>query len=307
MTTPFKFVLAAGAALVLAVPALAHVSLEQGRAEAGASYSAVLRIGHGCEGSPTTGVSVTLPSGFEGAKPQPRPGWNLSVRGDTVAWTAASPAAALPHAQRGEFVLAGVLPRQPARLWFKVLQTCEKGSLNWSEVPAGSAAAAPAGKLPAAMLEVMSAHDFAQFQALPRVEGGWVRAAVPGQQGTGAFMRITASKAMQLVGVETPVAGTAEVHEMKMEGEVMRMRAVPQLDLPAGRTIELKPGGYHVMLMDLKQPLARDTSIPMTLLLRDAAGAQHKLEVKLPVRTQPLEAAPGGAHQQHQHHQQHKH
>ncbi len=112
----------------------------------------------------------------------------------------------------------------------------------------------------AAVAVIASAHaqptaPASQSQPLPRVEGAWVRSAVPGQHATGAFMKITAPRPMQLVGVATPVAGVAEVHEMKMEGDVMKMRAVPALDLPAGRAVELKPGGYHLMLMELKQPL----------------------------------------------------
>ena len=115
------------------------------------------------------------------------------------------------------------------------------------------------------------------------VKDAWVRSSVPGQMGTGAFMKITAKDGAQLVSVSSPVAGVGEVHEMKMEGDVMKMRAVPQLDLPAGKAVELKPGGYHVMLMDLKQPLLKDTKVPLTLTFKDAKGVQSKLELSLPV------------------------
>ncbi|WP_431097569.1 copper chaperone PCu(A)C [Polaromonas aquatica] len=124
-----------------------------------------------------------------------------------------------------------------------------------------------------------------------KVEGAWARATVQGQKGTGAFMSLTAKDGAQLVGVSSPVAGVAEVHEMKMEGDVMKMRAVPSLALPAGKKVELKPGGYHLMLMDLKAPLAKDSTVPVTLLFKDAKGAESKLELKLPVAT----AAPGSA------------
>lgn len=127
--------------------------------------------------------------------------------------------------------------------------------------------------------------------AAVKVEGAWARATVQGQKGTGAFMSLTAKDGAQLVGVSTPVAGVAEVHEMKMEGDVMKMRALPSLDLPAGKKVDLKPGGYHVMLMDLKAPLAKDSTIPVTLLFKDAKGVESKLELKLPVAT----AAPGAA------------
>lgn len=132
----------------------------------------------------------------------------------------------------------------------------------------------------------------ADTQQLPRIEGAWVRSAVAGQQGTGAFMRMTAPQATHLIRVTTPVAGTAEVHEMQMHGDVMRMRAVAQLELPAGRTIELKPGGYHLMLMDLKQPLKPGSTVPLSLVFRDAAGSERKLELQVPVATMPPGYAP---------------
>lgn len=136
--------------------------------------------------------------------------------------------------------------------------------------------------------------------AAVQVDGAWARATVQGQRGTGAFMSLTAKDATRLVGVSTPVAGVAEVHEMKMEGDVMKMRAVPALDLPAGKKVELKPGGYHVMLMDLKAPLAKDSTIPVTLLFKDAKGVESKLELKLPVATTAPGAAGGTAEHQHQ-------
>lgn len=123
------------------------------------------------------------------------------------------------------------------------------------------------------------------------VKDAWVRAAVPGQSGTGAFMNITAKDGAKLVGVSSPVAGVAEVHEMKMDNDVMRMRAIPALDLPAGKTVALKPGGYHVMLMELKQALPQGGTVPLTLTLRDAKGQESKVELKLPVAA----SAPGAA------------
>ena len=115
------------------------------------------------------------------------------------------------------------------------------------------------------------------------IKDAWVRTAVPGQKATGAFMKITAKEGARLVGASTPVAGVAEVHEMKMDGDVMKMRAVPVLELPAGKTVELKPGGYHVMLMDLKAALPKDSTVPLTLLFKDAKGVESRLELKLPV------------------------
>ena len=125
------------------------------------------------------------------------------------------------------------------------------------------------------------------------INNAWVRSTVPGQQGTGAFMSITARDGAKLVGASSPVAGVVEVHEMKMEGDIMKMRAVPLLDLPAGQTVHLKPGGYHFMLMDLKQALPKDSKVPLTLRLQDTKGVESRLEVSVPV-TVAAPAAAGG-------------
>jgi periplasmic copper chaperone A len=135
-----------------------------------------------------------------------------------------------------------------------------------------------------------------------KVEGAWVRTTVQGQMGTGGFMKLTADQDMKLVGVASPVAGVGEVHEMSMDGGVMKMRALTQgLDLPAGKAVELKPGGFHVMLMELKQALPKDSTIPVTLLFKDKAGKDVKMEIKMPVAAR----APGGAasneHDMHKH------
>ena len=299
-----KTTLSSFAAALLAAYSLgasAHVSLVEPRAEAGKPYTAVLRIGHGCEGTATTAVAVQVPAGLGNVTPVARPGWAASLRQGVATWTALGKEAALPDGERGEFTLAGATaPQVPGALWLKVQQTCERGSHDWSQVPAQGTSTA-ALKSPAVLLDVLSAPDFALAQALPKVEGAWVRGSVPGQQATGAFMRLTAREPMQLVGVTTTVAGVAEVHEMKMEGDVMKMRAVESVDLAAGQAFDLKPGGYHIMLMDLKQPLAKDSSVGLTLSFRNAKGAQARLDVKAPVAMQAPGAAAGTAVDAHKH------
>ena len=103
-------------------------------------------------------------------------------------------------------------------------------------------------------------------------------------------MRLTSDSDARLVGADSPAASVVEIHEMIMDGNVMKMNAIPGLDLPAGKTVELKPGGYHVMLLDLKAPLAKDTAVPLTLVFQDAKGAESKLNLSVPVATTP----PGG-------------
>jgi copper(I)-binding protein len=116
-----------------------------------------------------------------------------------------------------------------------------------------------------------------------KVEQAWVRPAVPGQQGTGGYMKLTALEAQRVVGVSSPVAGVAEIHQMKMEGDVMKMSPAGMLELPAGRTVELKPGGLHLMLMDLKRPLAAGSTVPLTLVLRNSAGVESRVDTLLRV------------------------
>lgn len=116
-----------------------------------------------------------------------------------------------------------------------------------------------------------------------KVEEPWVRGTVAQQKATGAFMRLTAEKNARLVAASSPVAGVTEIHEMAMEKDVMKMRQIPGLDLAAGKATELKPGGYHVMLMDLKQPLKGGDTVPITLVFEDDAKKRFTQEIKAPV------------------------
>jgi copper(I)-binding protein len=138
-------------------------------------------------------------------------------------------------------------------------------------------------KLPALSLALALLCGVAHAQNV-EIKDAWIRTSVPGQKSTGAFMKITAKENMKLVSASTPVAGVAEVHEMKMEGDVMKMRAVNGgLDLPAGKTVELSPGGYHLMMMDLKNALPKDSTVPLTLVFKDAKGVESTVELKVPV------------------------
>ena len=116
------------------------------------------------------------------------------------------------------------------------------------------------------------------------VENAWARATVPGQKGGGVFMTLRAEHASRLVSVASSVAAFGEVHEMRQEGDVMKMRPLKDgLELPAGKAMELKPGSYHIMLMGLKTPLMVDSSIVLTLGFEDAQGVQSKTDVTVPV------------------------
>lgn len=129
----------------------------------------------------------------------------------------------------------------------------------------------------------------AAAQAQVSVKDAWVRATVPQQKSTGAFMQLVSAKDAKLVEARSPVAGVVEIHEMAMVDQVMKMRAIPSLELPAGKMVELKPGGYHVMLLDLKGQVKDGDTVPLTLVVEGRDGKRQTLELKVPAR--PLNAA----------------
>jgi copper(I)-binding protein len=116
------------------------------------------------------------------------------------------------------------------------------------------------------------------------VNDAWIRGTVPGQQATGAFMQLQSGSDASLVAVATPAAKIAQIHEMAMEGGVMKMRAVDSLPLPAGKPVALSPGGYHVMLLDLARPLKEGDSVPLSLTFADKTGRRTTQEVVAKVR-----------------------
>ena len=133
------------------------------------------------------------------------------------------------------------------------------------------------------------------------VSDAWVRATGQGQKATGVFMNLTAQKATRLVGVKADLTSSAEVHEMKMDKDVMKMQAVKALDLPAGQTVALKPGSYHVMLTDLKAPVAEDSQVVLTLLFEDAAGVKTQKEVKAVAKKMGMGGKDKPQHGEHKH------
>ena len=147
-----------------------------------------------------------------------------------------------------------------------------------------------------AILLALGASAWAQSAAVD-VQGAWARATVQGQKATGAFMTLTAKDNAKLVSARSPVAGVGEIHEMQLEENVMKMRAIPSLDLPAGKAVELKPGGYHVMLMDLKEPLKKETTVPLTLVVKDDKGMESKVELTVPVSLKSPSGMGGMGHQ----------
>ena len=282
--------LLAAASLSLCNLASAHVGLPAGGATAGSNYDAAFTVGHACEGAQsTTALTVQLPAGFRFAEAIPRDGWTLSTPkagsdGGEVRWAANSAANALTGHDRVSFIVRGTLPKQTGVLYFPVKQSCDVGQAEWVQIPAPGDSSKL--KMPAAKLEVLAA-DIAPVD----IKGAWVRATIAGQSGTGAFMTLQAPMGARLIGVSTPAAGVSEVHEMKMEDNVMRMRQVKGLDLAPRQPVSLTPGGFHIMLMDLKQPMAEGQHIDLDLLFETATGTKLHRTVSAEVK----KAAPGGA------------
>lgn len=255
--------------------ASAHVSLVPAEVQAGTPYRGTLSIGHGCDNAPTTSLEVQLPGGAT-----------------RVFDTKDKAAVAIDF----------TAPKNAGPLWLKVIQRCGGASAEWSQVPV-QGTSTEGLKNPAVLLNVMTAEQMAAWRVRPTVQDAWARASVPGQQATGVFMRITANEPTQLVGASSPVAGVAGVHEMKMEGDVMRMRPAGAIDLPVGRAFELKPGAWHLMLQDLKNPLEAGSKVPVTLVFRNARGVESRMELRVPVALQApgAPAASASAHSDHKH------
>ncbi len=116
------------------------------------------------------------------------------------------------------------------------------------------------------------------------VKAPWTRATVRLLKVSGAYMELKSVQGATLVGASSPVAGSVELHEMRMDGDMMKMRAVPRLALPAGKPVGLTPMGYHLMLYDLKQQLIEGTRIPLRLEFETTGGRRESVEVQAEVR-----------------------
>lgn len=136
-----------------------------------------------------------------------------------------------------------------------------------------------------------SAASVPAWAANVSVTDAWARVTMPGQQVSGAYMKIQSDADARLVGASSPAVPRVEVHEMKMDGNVMRMRELKALDLPKGKTVSLEPGGFHIMLMNLPKPIVAGDTIPLTLVV-ESGGKQQKVEVNAEARAnsrQPMQ------------------
>jgi len=128
------------------------------------------------------------------------------------------------------------------------------------------------------------------WAASVKVENAWIREPAPGQVVVGGFMDITSQKDASLMQVTSPAAGKVELHEMKMQGDVMQMRPVAKIALPKGKTVKLEPGGLHLMLEKFKKPLKAGDKVPLTLMIK-SGGKTEKVAATAEVRSMSAMAA----------------
>ncbi|MDS7596961.1 copper chaperone PCu(A)C [Agrobacterium tumefaciens] len=292
--------------------AFAHASFVDGSAEQESTIVAALQVPHGCEGGlATTEVRMVLPEGFIAAKPQPKAGWELEViKGDyqktyenhgkeiksgpvEIRWKGGE----LPDAFYDTFNVQGKVSGVEAGsdLAFRVTQLCgDKGKVAWDQVAA--AGIDPHSlKNPAPVIRVaaktegeghhdhaaMAASDIVRIGSL-ELSGSVSKAMLPGQPVGGGYVTIknTGTTDDKLVAVETSAAGRSEIHEMAMVNDVMKMRKLDDgIAIPAGQTIELKPGGLHFMFFNVKKAFAVGDRIPLTLTFEKAGKVELIMNV----------------------------
>ncbi|WP_273726079.1 DUF1775 domain-containing protein [Brucella gallinifaecis] len=297
----------------------AHSSLDQSEATAGSRYKAVIRIPHGCDGKATTSVKIELPEGFVSAQPQAKAGWKIeTAKGDyaqsykvhgkdvtsgvkQITFSEGE----LPSDFYDEFVVVGQLAKfdKDTTLSFPVTQFCgTDDSVAWTEIAAEGQNPHDL-EHPAPQLRVLAASasddhsghgshgDHATHMMAPTkagdlsISGPSIRAMVPGAKVAGGFLTIKndGKDADKLTGVTTTGVKRVEIHEMSMENQVMKMRKLDGgLDIPAGETVELKSGGYHLMFIQPDHPYKEGDKVSVTLEFSKAG----MVDLEFPVTSQ---------------------
>ena len=299
---------------MLAGSAHAHATLEQTEAAAGATTKITLRVPHGCADEATHTVRIDIPEGFYAVKPMPKAGWTLETETGTYArpydnhgtemtegvraviWSGGD----LPDAYYDEFTLRGTVGPDAApgeMMYFPALQTCATGTADWTDTSGAHGVANPA---PGISITAGSAAHGHGAMAMPdrtvttlgdlELSAPFARATLPNQPVGGGFLTITNAGDSDdtLIAARSDAAARTEIHEMAMQGDVMKMRELESgLSIPAGETVTLEPGGYHLMFTELAGPLAEGDKAEVTLIFEKAG------EVTL---TMPVLARDNDAH-----------
>jgi hypothetical protein len=295
-----KLLAVAGIIAGLCCEASAHVVLDKSEARIGASYKAVLAVPHGCEGSATIRLTVSVPEGMIAVKPIPKPGWTIAVTKGAyarsyafmhgiqlsegvkeISWSGGK----LEDAFYDEFGFAGFIAdslKAGDKLAFPVIQECESGVAKWVEV-AAAGQDPHALKYPAPQLRLAAGASSGGLVAGDlTISSPWSRATPGGAKVGGGYLAIRNSgkEPDRLVSVSSAAATSVEVHEMATKDGVMTMRPVEGgLVIAPGQTVTLAPGGFHLMLMGLKEPLQQGRPVGITLEFEKAGKVAVDLDV----------------------------
>ncbi|MBY6155239.1 DUF1775 domain-containing protein [Vannielia litorea] len=306
---------------LLAGAAQAHATLEQKEAAVGATTKITLRVPHGCAGEATHTVRIEIPEGVYAVKPMPKAGWELSTEIGAyelpydnhgtemtegvraVIWSGGN----LEDGWYDEFTLRGAVGKQFVGgevLYFPAVQTCANGVADWTNTTGSHDVPNPAPKLTLVAGDggehAHAGHGMAEKVTLGALEitAPAAAATLPNQPVAGGFLTITNTGSADdvLVGATSAAVGRMEVHEMVMEGDVMKMRELAEgLPIPAGERVELKPGGYHIMFMELAGPMEAGTSAEVELEFQNAG----KVLVSFPIKPRGEIGAGGHDHSDH--------
>jgi len=325
-----KSLQSAGMALIIAVgfhtPARAHAVFQNPEARQNAFYRAVAMITHGCNGSPTKEVTITIPEGAIGARPLVKPGWTIStkrgayarsypfVHGEIkegvqqITWSGSL----VPDDEFDEFTFLVRLSDAFApgtRVFFPVDQICESGAHHWTQIPAQGQDAhslkepAPAILVLAAEQTTASAAQASIKASALTIETPWLRATPNGASVAGGYVTIknAGNEPDRLVGASLAAAAQGEMHEMKMDGDVMRMHAVEGIDIASGGALTLKPGGFHLMFKGLSAGLKEGESVKGSLLFARAGKVEVTFRVLGLAAQSPAMQGPASMASEHSH------
>lgn len=309
----------AAAALAASSAALAHATFEPVEVRPNANFKAVLRVPHGCGDKATHTVRIAIPEGVIAVKPMPKAGWKLeTITGAyarsydlygqgvssgvrEIVWSGGN----LEDAHYDEFAFRGRLtdgfaPGQ--EIFFPAVQECEGAKAAWTQIPAQGEDAhklpSPAPSLTVAGQRQTAAPAVFSAGSI-RVEAPWTRATPGGAKVAAGYMRIvnTGTAPDRLIGGSSEIADGFEVHETTTTNGVARMAPLAKgLEIPAGGTVTLVPGGHHAMLTNLKGGLVAGGTVKGTLVF-DRAGP-----IAITYEVAPLGAKEPPGHGRHTHH-----
>lgn len=279
---------AALSAMFAIKPAFAHAVLETGEAMAGTIYRGAIGITHGCKGSPTVSVDLTIPEGVIGVKPVAKPGWKIETHRGLYARQYPTPRGLLKEGVKEIVWSGGSLPDDfvddfefrgriaataTGTLYFPVVQSCAEGEHRWVEIPQEGRDAADLDH-PAPALIVLAANDPAivSIGAL-KIEGAFARPTPGGATVAAGYVTIvnTGKEPDRLVSATSDISARTEIHSMTMSNGIMEMHELKDgLPIPAGATVALKPGGDHIMFVDIKHQVKPGEVIHATLIFAKA-------------------------------------